>query len=166
MRSFKSKEQDVNYFFLMSSPVLQDPWCLRKHERNWFTIILGKLPVEFWGQEMKKKKFSTHPRTFHTTCRINKQVPRRKPKLLFLYWEALWIAFGKHTDDGAAQVTLVVKNPPTNAGGMRHKFDSWVRKIPWRTVWQPTPVFFPGDQVDRGAYSPWGRKEPDPTDVT
>ena len=23
-------------------------------------------------------------------------------------------------------------------------FDPWVRKIPWRRKWQPTPVFFPG----------------------
>ena len=26
----------------------------------------------------------------------------------------------------------------------RHGFDSWVRKIPWRGKWQPTPVFLPG----------------------
>ena len=26
----------------------------------------------------------------------------------------------------------------------RHKFDPWVRKIPWRRKWQPTPVFLPG----------------------
>ena len=25
----------------------------------------------------------------------------------------------------------------------RHGFDPWVRKIPWRRVWQPTPVFLP-----------------------
>ena len=30
----------------------------------------------------------------------------------------------------------------------RPGFDSWVRKIPWRRAWQPTPVFFPGK-------SPW-----------
>ena len=29
-----------------------------------------------------------------------------------------------------------------------HRFDPWVRKIPWRRAWQPTPVFFPG-------VSPW-----------
>ena len=30
----------------------------------------------------------------------------------------------------------------------RHKrcgFDPWVRKIPWRRAWQPTPVFLPGE---------------------
>ena len=26
----------------------------------------------------------------------------------------------------------------------RHKFDPWVRKIPWRRKWHHTPVFLPG----------------------
>ena len=30
----------------------------------------------------------------------------------------------------------------------RCEFDPWVRKIPWRRPWQPTPVFLPGE-------SPW-----------
>ena len=25
------------------------------------------------------------------------------------------------------------------------RFDPWVRKIPWRRKWQPTPVFLPGE---------------------
>ena len=24
-------------------------------------------------------------------------------------------------------------------------FDPWVRRIPWRRKWQPTPVFLPGE---------------------
>ena len=27
----------------------------------------------------------------------------------------------------------------------RHSFHPWVRKIPWRREWQPTPVFLPGE---------------------
>ena len=27
----------------------------------------------------------------------------------------------------------------------RHRFDPWVRKIPWRRKWQPTPIFLPGE---------------------
>ena len=27
----------------------------------------------------------------------------------------------------------------------RCRFDAWVRKIPWRRAWQPTPVFLPGE---------------------
>ena len=34
----------------------------------------------------------------------------------------------------------------------RLEFDSWVRKIPWRREWQPTPVFLPGKSMDRGAW--------------
>ena len=30
-------------------------------------------------------------------------------------------------------------------------FDSWVRKMPWRRKWQPTPVFLPENSTDRGA---------------
>ena len=43
---------------------------------------------------------------------------------------------------------------------MRHRFDSWVGKIPWRRAWQPAPVFLPGNshgQQSPVGYSPWGR---------
>ena len=38
---------------------------------------------------------------------------------------------------------------------------SWLRKMPWRRKWQPTPVFSPGKshgQKNLAGYSPWGRK--------
>ena len=38
----------------------------------------------------------------------------------------------------------------------RPRFDSWVRKIPWRRERLPTPVFWPGEFL--GLYSPWGRR--------
>ena len=43
-------------------------------------------------------------------------------------------------------------------------FDPWVRKIPWRGKWQPTPVCLPGDshgQRSPVGCSPWGHKESD-----
>ena len=45
-------------------------------------------------------------------------------------------------------------------------FYPWVRKIPWRRKWQPTPVFLPGashGQRRLVGYSPWGLKELDMT---
>ena len=45
----------------------------------------------------------------------------------------------------ASPVALVVKNLPTNAGDKRLGFNPWVRNIPWRRAWQPTPVFLPGE---------------------
>ena len=34
------------------------------------------------------------------------------------------------------------------------RFDPWVGKIPWRRSWQSTPVFLPGNPMDRGARWP------------
>ena len=44
----------------------------------------------------------------------------------------------------------------------RCRFDSWVRKIPWRRKWQPTPVFLPGkphEQKSLAGYRKWDGKE-------
>ena len=49
----------------------------------------------------------------------------------------------------------------------RPRFDPWVRKIPWRREWQPTPVFLPGKshgQRSLASYRPWGHKESDMTE--
>ena len=34
----------------------------------------------------------------------------------------------------------------------RHGFDSWVRKIPWRRAFQPTPVFMPGESYGQRSH--------------
>ena len=34
----------------------------------------------------------------------------------------------------------------------RPRFSPWVRKIPWRRKWLPTPVFLPGKSHGRGAW--------------
>ena len=47
------------------------------------------------------------------------------------------------------------------------RFDPWVRKIPWRRKWQPTPVSLPGKshgQRSLAGYSPWGHKQLDTTE--
>ena len=48
-----------------------------------------------------------------------------------------------------------------------HKFEPWVRKIPWRRKWDPTPVFLPEISQGQGGlvgYSPRGCKELDTTE--
>ena len=40
----------------------------------------------------------------------------------------------------------------------KHRFDPWVRKIPWRRKWQLIPVFLPvkpQGQRSLASYSPW-----------
>jgi len=49
------------------------------------------------------------------------------------------------------------------------ELDLWIGKIPWRRVWQPTPVFLPGESYGLRSlvgYSPWGCKESDTIEVT
>ena len=49
----------------------------------------------------------------------------------------------------------------------KRRFDPWLRKIPWRRKWQPTPVFLPGKLHGQGSlvgYGPWGCKELDITE--
>ena len=50
----------------------------------------------------------------------------------------------------------------------RHGFDPWVKKIPSRREWQPTPGFLPGEshaQRSLASYTTsWVRKESDMTD--
>ena len=49
----------------------------------------------------------------------------------------------------------------------RPGFDPWVRKIPWRRKWQPTPIFSPGKshgQRSLAGYNPWDHKESDTTE--
>ena len=46
----------------------------------------------------------------------------------------------------------------------RGRFHPWVRKIPGRKKWQPTPVFLPGKSYEQRSlegYSPWGPGESD-----
>ena len=44
----------------------------------------------------------------------------------------------------------------------RLELDTWVGKIPWRRVWQPTPVFLPGDfpwtEEPGGLLSIWSQR--------
>ena len=71
----------------------------------------------------------------------------------------------------AFQVALVVKNPPDNAGAasadLRHGFNPWAGKIPWRKKWQSTAACLPGkfhEQRSLGGYSPKGCKKSDTTE--
>ena len=60
----------------------------------------------------------------------------------------------------------MIENLPANAGDTgRFRFDPWIRKIPWRREWQPTPVFLPGEFHGQRSLvdSLWDRKQSDMT---
>ena len=59
------------------------------------------------------------------------------------------------------------KDPACQCWRLRHRFDPWVGKIPWRMAWQPAPVFLPGESHEwrsLAGYSPSGHKESDMTE--
>ena len=67
----------------------------------------------------------------------------------------------------------MVKNLHANVGDIREAglsasgLDPWVGENPWRTAWQLTPVFLPGEshgQRSLAGYSPQGHKESDMTE--
>ena len=61
---------------------------------------------------------------------------------------------------------MVKNSPAIQETCRRHGFDSWVKKIPWRRKWQPTPVFLPGkshEQRSLAGYSSLAHKESDKT---
>ena len=68
---------------------------------------------------------------------------------------------------------------PCGAGGIehscqcrkhkRHGFDPWVRRIPWRRAWHPTPGFLSGESHEQRnlvGYSPWVCRELEITEAT
>ena len=67
---------------------------------------------------------------------------------------------------GASKLTHCIKNSPAMQETQEMTVWSWVRKIPWRRAWQPTPLFLPGEfhgQRSLASYSSWGWKQLDMT---
>ena len=74
---------------------------------------------------------------------------------------------GEHRENNFRKKDLSSSDGRVSLQCRRPGFDPWVRKIPWRREWQPTPVFLPGEFHGKRSlvgYSPWGHKELDTTD--
>ena len=78
-----------------------------------------------------------------------------------LIWSFSRICLGFPGGSSGKEPTCQCRRPK------RHQFDLWVRKIPWRRKWQPTPVFLPGESHAKRSplgYSPQDHKELDMTE--
>ena len=58
---------------------------------------------------------------------------------------APWAILPRRVASRVSQAAPVLKNPAAHAGDVRHRFHPRVGKIPWRSAWQPTLVFLPGE---------------------
>ena len=65
------------------------------------------------------------------------------------------------------RVSLVIQGVKNLPAMCEARFNPWVRKIPRKREWQPTPVFLPGESLGQRnltGYSPWCHKELDMTE--
>ena len=94
--------------------------------------------------------------------------------LLYLSF-ALYITVPKQNKNKNCFMTCILQTglpwwlSSKESASRKYRFDPWVGKIPWRSKWQPTPVFLPEKsygQKSLAGYSPWGRKELDTTEAT
>ena len=69
--------------------------------------------------------------------------------LLYPGFSLQWLLLLQNTSSVGFPVGASGEEPSCQCGGCKRPgFSPWVRKIPWRRAWQPTPVLLPGD-------SPW-----------
>ena len=77
-------------------------------------------------------------------------------------WENLWYDYTVLDYLTNIRASLVAQTVKIYLQCRRPMFDPWLRKIPWRREWQPTPVLLPGEfhgQRRLAGYSPWGCTE-------
>ena len=90
---------------------------------------LDKIKKETVGNTIFDKKFLEEIICWHIICKIKKML------VIILVDEMR--GQRRYRSAWASLAAQMVKNLPA----MKHRFDLWVRKIPWRRKWQPTPVF-------------------------
>ena len=109
-----------------------------------------------------------HENWGYTTCQRSQSywVAGRLIKLM-LFWFSIALPFGeKRVGQWALYIMLLCASKGFLGGAsskeptcqwrrpIRHGFEPWVRKMPWRRAWQPTPVFCLENPKIRGAWQP------------
>ena len=153
-------------------------WCLVSRVR--VSATQGPL---FQEQEEDRliflRTFLSLPLTLMTLGWLSVQMVRLKCLGTFLGVVRMGVSGGEghHTSTRSCLTLIwafpggsVCKEPACQWRSCRRpRFNPWVRKIPWRRAWQPTPVFLPGEshgQRSLAGYSLWGCRVSDTTDST
>ena len=168
-------EFSLGYFILLEEVISFNP--LMHHFIRFWVSVRNSFPVR------RKLTPSVLPHSWDTSETQSSSGSFVTPSHHFYSWEdrpfGLDLIFIMHII--TYQFNCKALNFPTINNGLpwrlsgkesacqcsRHGFNPWVRKMPWRRKWQPTPVFwkFHG-QKSLKSYSARGWKELDMTDHT
>ena len=81
------------------------------------------------------------------------------PRSSYCFWIWIWYSGGNRSKKSTCQCR--------RCNGLR--LDPWVRMIPWKRKWHPTPAFLPGKfhgQRSLAGYSQWSCKEAEELNAT
>ena len=148
--------------------VAQGRWA----QRTWLKLLLGEglsrgeASVKSGHISTLLKIFQWHPCALMKSSKLLQVASRALQDLMAPYSFSILptttVFFKWHWPTFASPMAQAVRDPLQCKKHKRHGFNPWVRKIPWRRKWQPTPVFLPGkSRVQRGLadYSSWDHKE-------
>ena len=147
--TFLTDESTVNYFSLEKCPYVHRFWRLDQRAGHAQPVLIysesRKQHVWFISETFQKVKYvSVWYHTLRASCKLLTCLFAKTCMLFRLPW---WLS--------DKEPTYQCRRPG---------FDPWVRKIPWRRKWQPSPVFLPGKshgQRNLAGYNPQGHKESD-----
>ena len=151
---------------------------------HWWTF--GLLPYSFHNELCKTLRELVQKLLYQNTWECLFQIIFQSccSTLYFLwyknfYWIKFSVTFGLNRFLHCFMVLTSIWGAPGGASGKepscqcrrckRHRFDPWVRKIPWRKAWKSTPVFLLGESHGHRSpvsYISWGRKESVTTEAT
>ena len=129
----------------------------RRHKRCGFNPWVGKIP---WKRASNSLQYSCLENPMNKRSLVGYSPWGHKESDMTQH-PSMYADRPRDRNKWTSWVALVEKTPPASTGDVRRGFDLWVRKILWRRVWQPTPVFLPREshgQRSLVGYSLWGQK--------
>ena len=145
-RSPEEKKGNPFQYSCLENPTDRETWWATVHEVPMSRTPTQRSILSLQGGYKKPlyQSVTLRPAFPHDSSKQNKGVPSLHRHMLSIWPQFPPLAI-TYSATPASQLVLVVKNPPDNAGNIMSGFDHWVGKIPWRRIWQATPVFLPGE---------------------
>ena len=150
----------LNHFLFL----LSDQLTNHINSNSYFFYIQAFLSSPLWfpAQAFITFLISLNTSDFNHNKRLLTGLPASSPAF-YLHSSLALISASDHSSWSTVLSGLPrwLSGKESNSQCRRHRFDPWVRKIPWRREWQPLPVFLPGKSHGQRSLVgriPWGHK--------